>query len=120
MSDTGKFHFNIQNIIDYGIISPAYPVFNVNEDIVNKDYFIYYINENEVFKNRILSTKEGGTRFALSISKFKSIYAFLPNRNEQNQFSKLLKYYNKKINIEIIKLYKLQKLKKGLMQNMFV
>ncbi len=119
MSDTGEFHLNIQNLIDYGIVSPAYPVFNIDENLVNKDYFVYYINENNEFKNRILSRKEGGTRYALSISKFKSIYAFLPSREEQNKLAKLLKNYNNKLEIEILKLYKLEQLKKGLMQKMF-
>ena len=119
MSDTGEFHFNIQNLIDYGIVSPAYPVFNIDENLVNKDYFVYYINENSEFKNNILHTKEGGTRYALSISKFKSIYAFLPSREEQNRLAKLLKNYNNKLDIEILKLYKLEQLKKGLMQKMF-
>ena len=27
MSDTGSFTFNIQNIVEKGIVSPAYPVF---------------------------------------------------------------------------------------------
>ena len=120
MSDTGSFHFNIQNFVDYGIVSPAYPVFNINDNLVNKDYFVYYINENNKFKKDILSTKEGGTRYALSISKFKNIYAFLPSREEQNKLAKLLNTYNKKLDTEILKLNKLTELKKGLMQNMFV
>ena len=120
MSDTGEFHFNIQNIIDKGIVSPAYPVFTIKDDIIDKDYFIYYINENDKFKNKILSSKEGGTRYALSISKLKDIKLKLPNLLEQKKFSKLLNSYNKKYELELNKLEKLLELKKGLMQNMFV
>ena len=120
MSDTGEFHFNIQNIIENGIVSPAYPVFEINEDIVDKTYFVYYINENKSFKNKILSSKEGGTRYALSISKFKEINLDLPTLEYQKKCSKLLNTYNKKIKNEENKLNKLQGLKKGLMQNMFV
>ena len=120
MSDTGEFHFNIQNITENGIVSPAYPVFEINEDIVDKTYFIYYINENKSFKNKILSLKEGGTRYALSMSKFKEINLDLPPLEFQKKCSKLLNTYNRKSKNEENKLNKLQKLKKGLMQNMFV
>ena len=120
MSDTGEFHFNIQNIIEIGIVSPAYPVFTINENIVDKDYFVYYINENKSFKNKILSSKEGGTRYALSISKFRDIKLDLPSLKHQKEYSKLLMAYNQKIKQEQNKLDKLHELKKGLMQNMFV
>ena len=120
MSDTGEFHFNIQNITENGIVSPAYPVFEINEDIVDKTYFIYYINENKSFKNKILSLKEGGTRYALSMSKFKEINLDLPPLEYQKKYSKLLNTYNRKIKNEENKFNKLQELKKGLMQNMFV
>ena len=100
MSDTGEFHFNIQNITENGIVSPAYPVFEINEDIVDKTYFIYYINENKSFKNKILSLKEGGTRYALSMSKFKEINLDLPPLEYQKKYSKLLNTYNRKIKNE--------------------
>ena len=120
MSDTGEFHFNIQNITERGIVSPAYPVFTVNENIVDKNYFAYYINENKSFKNKILSSKEGGTRYALSISKFKDIKLDLPSLKCQKKYAKLLIAYNQKTKQEENKLCKLQKLKNGLMQSMFV
>ena len=120
MSDTGEFHFNEQNIIDYGIVSPAYPVFKINEKKVNKIYLLHYMNENKSFINNILSTKEGGTRFALSYSKLLSIRIKLPSIDKQNQYSLLICSVNKKIENENKKLCKLNELKKGLMQKMFV
>ncbi len=120
MSDTGEFHFNEQKIADYGIVSPAYPVFNVNSEKANKDYLLYYMNENKHFINSILSTKEGGTRFALSYSKLLSINIKLPSFEKQMYYSKLIKSINNKIEIEDRKYFKLSELKKGLMQNMFV
>lgn len=36
MCDTCKFYFNIQNIIDYEIISPAYPSFITDNKKLNK------------------------------------------------------------------------------------
>ena len=120
MSDTGEFHFNEQKIVDFGIVSPAYPVFEINEKIVNKNYILYYMNENKDFSNQILSTKEGGTRFALSFTKLLSLSVKLPNEEEQENFSKILYSIDKKIIFENDKLIKLNELKKGLMQNMFV
>ena len=120
MSDTGKFHFNEQNKVDFGIVSPAYPVFKINGNIVNEKYLLYYMNENKDFENQILSTKEGGTRFALSFTKLLSLNVNLPNKEEQNNFSKIIDTINKKIDLEKRKLDKLNNLKKGLMQNMFV
>jgi len=120
MSDTGEFHFNIQDITDIGIVSPAYPVFNIKKNLVNKTYFVYYINENDGFKNEILSTKEGGTRYALSITKFKTLNILLPKIEEQIKYSKYINVIINKIQIEEKKLEKLVQFKKGLMQNMFV
>ena len=120
MSDTGAFHFNEQNIVDFGIVSPAYPVFKINEDKVDKLYLLYYMNNNNIFKNVILSTKEGGTRFALSFNKLLSLNILLPSLNNQKYFSSLILNINKKIDIEIKKYNRLNDLKKGLMQNMFV
>ena len=120
MSDTGEFHFNEQNKVDFGIVSPAYPVFKINGNIVNEKYLLYYMNENKDFENQILSTKEGGTRFALSFTKLLSLNVNLPNKEEQNNFSKNIDTINKKIDLEKRKLDKLNNLKKGLMQNIFV
>lgn len=83
MSDTGKFRFNIQSIVEVGIISPAYPVFSTqNID----DYFLYYyLNNSNFIKKQILSLKEGGTRYALSFSKFKKLKISLPSLEEQKK-----------------------------------
>ena len=78
------------------------------------------MNENKDFINRILSTKEGGTRFALSYSKLLSLKVKLPSINEQNRYALLIFKVNKKIEYENKRLFQLNVLKKGLMQNMFV
>lgn len=119
MSDTGEFHFNLQNIIDIGIVSPAYPVFKLNNNI-NLEYFLNYINNCRKFKNQILSIKEGGTRFALSFAKFNKLLVNIPEEQYMNLYGNILNKINKKILLEIKKLKKLQELKKGLMQSMFV
>lgn len=41
MSDTGLFTFNIQNLVEKGIVSPAYPVFSSNDDYINEFIILY-------------------------------------------------------------------------------
>lgn len=97
MSDTGKFRFNIQSIVEVGIISPAYPVFSTqNID----DYFLYYyLNNSNFIKKQILSLKEGGTRYALSFSKFKKLKISLPSLEEQEKIANFLSAVDKKIDL---------------------
>lgn len=71
MSDTGYFTFNQQNILDKGIISPAYPVFYSKKYL--NEFVILYLNYSKQIKKQILELKTGGTRFALS---FKTLSSF--------------------------------------------
>ena len=41
MSDTGLFTFNIQNLVEKGIVSPAYPVFSANN--YSNEFIILYL-----------------------------------------------------------------------------
>ena len=116
MSDTGEFHFNIQDKIDIGIVSPAYPVFKINN--INVNYFLNYINESYDFKMQIISIKEGGTRYTLGFNKFKKLKVKIIDDDEF--YGDFIKYLNEYLLLEDKKLDDLNKLKKGLMQNMFV
>lgn len=62
MSDTGLFTFNIQNLVEKGIVSPAYPVFSANN--YSNEFIILYLNNASYIKKQILELKSGGTRFA--------------------------------------------------------
>ncbi|WP_400254139.1 restriction endonuclease subunit S [Methanobrevibacter smithii] len=118
MSDTDKFRFNIQSIVEVGIISPAYPVFSTqNID----DYFLYYyLNNSNFIKKQILSLKEGGTRYALSFSKFKKLKISLPSLEEQEKIANFLSAVDKKIDLIQTQIQKMEEFKKGLLQQMFV
>ena len=55
MSDTGLFTFNIQNLVEKGIVSPAYPVFSSNDDYINEfiidpSYIVVGKNKSRCFK----------------------------------------------------------------------
>ena len=118
MSDTGIFRFNIQNIIEKGIISPAYPVFTTRN--INKCFLEEYLNNSPNIKRQILTLKEGGTRYALGFNKFKKLKIELPSSNEQNKIADCLKTMNTKIDNANNELKYLIEFKKGLIQQMFV
>jgi hypothetical protein len=46
MSDTGLFTFNMQELVEKGIVSPAYPVFSANDDYINE--FIIFLRVNNL------------------------------------------------------------------------
>ena len=119
MSDTGDFYFNLQNIVDFGIVSPAYPVFRTS-NFVDIYYFLYYLNYSSNMKRQILLNKEGGTRFALSINKLSDIHISLPSYETQINHSYIFRTLDKKINLEEQKLHKLNLLKTSLLQQMFI
>ena len=62
MSDDSIFYFNINDIIDFGIVSTLYPVFTVNEGM-NSRFLRYYLNENLIQKGDkvlVIIGPEGG------------------------------------------------------------
>lgn len=108
MSDTGEFTFNVQNIIETGIVSPAYPVFTTK---YNNEFIIEYLNNSTKLRNNILSLKEGGTRFALSLKKLMTLEIPKISIDEQKNFIDLVNKFNNKIKNEkqILSLYEKQK-----------
>ncbi len=118
MSDTGIFKFNIQNLYERALVSSAYPVFKVKSEI-NSDYFKYYLNYSNMMKKQLYINKEGGTRYALSISKFKKMNIILPSSKVQTKISNVINSLNKKYEINNKKLHYLKQFKKGLLQKMF-
>jgi type I restriction enzyme S subunit len=119
MSDTGSFTFNIQNVIEIGIVSPAYPVFKVNE---NQSAFYLYLtlNNSSHFKSQLLAMMEGGTRLALGFSKFKKMIVHLPSFEEQQKIATYLSSIDTKIESVNTQITQTQTFKKGLLQQMFV
>lgn len=91
MTDTNVFRFNVQNIIEIGIVSPAYPVFNGIFNIVDNNFLTYEMNSSNTFLSQLLWTKEGGTRFALSYTKLSELLVNLPSIKEQKKITGILK-----------------------------
>ena len=117
MSDTGKFDFNQQTLLDKGIVSPAYPVFKVVYG--NETFFRLFMNDSRYVKSQILMNKEGSTRFALSISKLKNLKIKMPCLKEQKKIADCLSALDRKIEAENKILADLEELKRGLLQGIF-
>lgn len=120
MSDTGNFTFNIQERINFGIVSPAYPVFSTKLEKCNKKFLFFYLNNSDFIKEQILVLKEGGTRYALSYSKFIKLFSKLPCLEEQQKIADFLSTIDTKIEKISDELENLKEFKKGLLQQMFV
>ena len=118
MSDTGKFNFNIQNITDIGIVSPAYPVFFVKE--VSALFLITVLNNDKKVINDILKMKTGGTRFSLPLSKLMKLEIPWPQEDKRKIFTKIIEILSEKISIENKTLIKYKEQKDYLLQNMFI
>ena len=118
MSDTGKFRFNIQTLVDCGIVSPAYPVFKVKNN--NPRYVEYILNESDYIRNQLLILKEGGTRYALSYTKFLKLNILLPSVEIQNEIAKQIDLFDELIMRYESVLNKLFNFKSSLLQQMFI
>ena len=118
MSDTGEFTINIQQILEKGIVSPAYPVFNTDSE--NKLFIYYSLNYNEFIKEQILTLKEGGTRYALSYKKLEKLSILLPILEEQQKIADFLSSIDSKIESIGKELEGLKEFKRGLLQQMLV
>ena len=64
MSDDDIFHFNINNLVDKGLVSKEYPVFNT-KDNYNLYLLVEYLNSSRNFLNFCKAQKKGGTRTRL-------------------------------------------------------
>ena len=58
MSDDLIFHFNINTICDYGIVSTLYPVFTTTSEI-DSQWLLYYLNHSVDIKKYALLQKQG-------------------------------------------------------------
>lgn len=90
MSDTNVFHFNVQDIVENGIVSPAYPVFSANGELLDNYFLIYQMNNSYAFFKQLILSKEGGTRYALSFKKLSALEVSIGTEEEQHKISSFL------------------------------
>ena len=118
MSDTGEFRFNIQKIVEIGIVSPAYPVFTSVE--YDMRFIAFYLNNSARLRKQILEIKEGGTRFALPFSKLRSLTIPKITRLQQTKIVDIYCLFSRKKELEQRFLLKLKEQKDYLLSKMFI
>ena len=78
MSDDDIFHFNINDIVENGLVSREYPVFDSTDDNELR-FIVALLNSSEQFRKFCRERKIGGTRTRLyykDLSNFKSAICF--------------------------------------------
>ena len=84
MSDTGRFYIN-QSPYEIGIVSPAYPVFEIiGGDSVLAEYIAAYF-KSESFQNAIALKSTGSTRVSLKLNKIKALQTEVPSITRQKE-----------------------------------
>lgn len=90
MSDTGEFFPNMLECADVGIVSPAYPVFEIiKQDQIVPEYLKYYFKSNR-FQNSIPTFAQGSTRTSVKFGKLKKVSIELPEIKKQYQIIQTL------------------------------
>ena len=120
MSDDEIFHFNINDIIENGIVSTLYPVFTTTKGIDSK-YLQYQLNHGYEFTRYALSQKQGGSRTYMYLNKLKMLHITIPTAvKEQKAIANCLMKIDNLITLHQRKLEKLKKIKKAMLEKMFV
>lgn len=90
MSDDEVFHFNINDIVDKGIVSTLYPVFTTSKELDSK-YLQYQLNYGEEFSRFARLQKQGGSRTYMYLNKLRKLSLTMPNTlDEQKEISAIL------------------------------
>ena len=119
MSDDEVFHFNINDIAEFGIVSTLYPVFTTTHDL-NSKFLQYKLNYGKEFPRYAVLQKQGGSRTYMYFNKLKNLHLLLPSTlDEQASISDFLVCVDMYISQHQSKLEKLQKFKSSMLEKMF-
>ena len=120
MSDDEIFYFNINNIIDNGIVSTLYPVFTTNNRLDSK-FLQYELNFGKEFRKYSVLQKQGGSRTYMYFNKLRELkLTITTSLKEQECIRNLICSIDHLITLHQSKLEKLQKIKKSMLESMFV
>lgn len=84
MSDDEIFHFNINDIVENGIVSTLYPVFTTSEDLDSR-YLQYQLNYGREFAKFAVLQKQGGSRTYMYLNKLKKLELTMPTSIEEQK-----------------------------------
>ena len=115
-------NINLNEKYDFGIVSPSYKIFEINNKIINIHYFNNWIKSPRALYEYMISSEQGASvvRRNLNMDLFNEITLKIPDMQTQNKIGNQIQNINRIIELESNKKNKLQELKKGLMQKLFV
>lgn len=118
MSDDEIFHFNINYIVDKGIVSTLYPVFTTKN--LNSNFLQLQLNYGNEFKEYAVLLKQGGSRTYMYFNKLKNLNLTISTSiDEQEIIAKFFILFEKLITLHQRKLDNLKLKKKALLQKLF-
>jgi type I restriction enzyme M protein len=97
MSDDLIFRFNINNIVDAGIVSTLYPVFTTQN--INDNFLRLKLNHGAEFKKYAIIQKQGGSRTYMYFNKLQQLELELPSIDEQNLIADFITALEQKIDL---------------------
>lgn len=116
MSDDNIFRFNINTIVEKGIVSTLYPVFTTRGIC---DYFLLVLlNNGREFSRFAILQKQGGSRTYIYFDKLQELKIWLPSISEQEKIAEILAGQDRVIALKEKLLAEKQKQKKYLMQQL--
>lgn len=115
-SDTDIFVFNRNNIINKGIISYYYPVFKAKG--TDSNFLLRRLNHG--IRKQLSMAAEGTGQKVLAHSKFKNMVVDIPSCQEQEKIGAYFENLDNLITLRQRKLEKLKKIKKAMLEKMFV
>lgn len=118
MSDDDIFHFNINNLVDKGLVSKEYPVFNT-KDNYNLYLLVEYLNSSRNFLSFCKAQKKGGTRTRLYFKVLKDFKLNMPSFPEQQKIADFLSTIDTVIEKQKETVSAWEERKKGVMQKLF-
>ena len=115
-SDDGSFYFNRNTIIDRGVISCFYPVFQFDTTKVDSNYI--FICLNELLKEQVFCEVAGTSQLVLSEKMLSQMTLILPQLEEQRRIAEILGCCDRVIALKKELIAEKKKQKKALMQKL--
>ena len=116
MSDDNIFKFNINTIVEKGIVSTLYPVFTTRG--ICDDFLLVLLNNGREFSRFAILQKQGGSRTYIYFDKLQELKIWLPSIYEQEKIAEILAGQDQVIALKEQLLEEKQKQKKYLMQQL--
>lgn len=118
MSDDAVFHFNINYIVENGIVSTLYPVFTT-DSVIDDNFLQHYLNESPSFAKYCIMQKQGGSRTYMYFKKLSAYAGYIPSLSEQQKIAYFLSNVDEVIAASEEEVANLEQQKKAVMQKVF-